>query len=411
MFNIQVARDDLLLALQAVSSTVGDNSQGLGDNCISITDLGNNFIQVYTSNSVEFSSVEIVLTKGSTGKSERMPFIEFKRFKTIIESIPKGEYVNIKASTNDIEIDYKTFGNKGKPIKLTGATNGMIPLPTFTTPTDLLCIDTILIKNSIDKICSITKNDPNNQYSGCFKISTDQYNVDFISIDNKNNRMCLCSGTNTNVNKGDMFLEADKFKKAFKQLFMEYDDIYMETNGNINRIMGNTKISSSSTILYSPTYYTRVLNATFPPVIKSMFDNVNDFVEIDKDELTASLIRIGAIEDNVIGAGTMELKIHNNVIDIIKTSQYGIVEDSFDTNTESSVSFNEVFKAKPLAEILKNFQSTPDVAYSHSSFEIGVGTNSVNNTNYYVLKEGSCKGSIDTKFLIIGLGQQTPNNP
>lgn len=410
MFNIQVARDDLLSAIQAVSSTVGDASQGLGDDCISITDLGNNFIRIYTTNSFEFSSVEIVLTKGSASKPERMPFIEFKRFKTIIESIPKGEYVNIKASTNDIEIDYKTFGNKGKPVKLTGATNSMIPLPTFT-PTDSLCIDTKLIKSSIDKICSITKSDPNNLYSGCFKISTDQYDVDFISIDNKNNRMCLCSGTNTNVNKGSMFLEADKFKKAFKQLFMEYDDINMETNGNLNCIKGNTKINSSSTVLYSPTYYARVLNGTFPPVIKSMFDNVHDFVEIDKDELTASLTRIGAIEDNVIGAGTMELRIHNNVIDIIKTSQYGIVEDSFDTNTESSISFSEVFKAKPLAEILKNFQSTPDVAYGHTSFEIGVGVNSVNNTNYYVLKEGSSKDCIDAKFLMIGLGQQTPNNP
>ena len=126
MFNIQIAKKDLAEALSYVESTVGNNSQNLGDDCVSVTDLGTNILEIYTTNSVEFSKIQVILTSGSVGKIERMPYVNFKRFKAMIDSIPDNEYVMIKATVNDIEINY---GTRKKPLKLAGSTNGIIPLP------------------------------------------------------------------------------------------------------------------------------------------------------------------------------------------------------------------------------------------------------------------------------------------
>lgn len=81
MFDIQLSRDELVKVLKAVESTVGDTTGSMGEDCISITDTGNSTIEVYTTNSIEFSCVSMVITSGSAGTIERMPCVNFKRFK------------------------------------------------------------------------------------------------------------------------------------------------------------------------------------------------------------------------------------------------------------------------------------------------------------------------------------------
>ena len=399
MFNIQIAKKDLAEALSYVESTVGNNSQNLGDDCISIKDLGTNILDVYTTNGVEFSRAQVVLTSGSSGKIERMPYVNFKRFKAMIESIPENEYIAIKATVNDIEINY---GTRKKPLKLTGSTNGIVPLPQVTG--NVININKKIIEQGLSQACTIIKDNGSNALTNCVRIHTDAFNVEMTAVDTKDNRMYVHKGVTTESNNGDVVIEANKFKKAFK-LFTNFNDLEFECSPSIIKVSGTDPVLSSQMVIKTE-YYSRVLTGNYPTNVSAMFNNVTEFAVVNKDELKASLIRINAIEDNMIGSGTMDLHIDKNLVNIAKTSQYGIVEDSFNLENEIGSPIIETFKAKPLAEVLKNF--TDNGAYgTPNTFEIGK-SNANSSSNYYVLKETGATGSM---FLITGFGSASPTNP
>lgn len=400
MFNIQIAKDDLAEALSYVESTVGNNSQNFGDDCVSITDMGTNTLDIYTTNGIEFSRVQVVLTSGSSGKTERMPYVNYKRFKSMIDSIPDREYISIKATVNDIEINY---GTRKKPLKLTGSTNGIIPLPQNSGA--VITINKDIVENGLTQACSIIKDDTNSALTNCIRIHTDAFNVEITAVDIKNNRMFVHKGVTTESNNGDVIIEANKFKKAFK-LFKDFRDLEFECGTNVIKVSGADPVNRSSQMIMGVEYYSRVLAGNYPTTVGAMFNNVTEFAVVNKDELKSSLIRINAIEDNTIGSGTMELKIDKNMVNIVKTSQYGTVEDSFSLENEIGTPIIETFKAKPLAEVLKNF--TDNGTYgTPNTFEIGK-SNSNSNANYYVLKETGATGSM---FLITGFGSASPTNP
>lgn len=396
MFNVQVLKDDLMLALSAIESTVGNNSQNLGDDCVAITDTGNNSLELYTTNGIEFSRVTIILTSGSAGKVERMPYVNFKRFKTMIDSIPDKEYVTIKASVNDIEF---TYGTRKKPLKLAGSSNGMIPLPT--TNGVEITINKDIIQKGLNGACSIIKDDGTSALTNCILISTNSYDVEITAADVKNNRMFLHRGKTTDSNTGEVLIEANKFKKAFK-LFAEFKDIIFENGQSVTKVSGSDALQGNTII--EAEYFVRTLAGNYPKTIANMFNNVTEYAVVNKDEVNASLIRINAIEDTVIGAGTLDLSIDRNIVNIVKKSQYGTVEDSFNAENEISTPIKDTFKAKPLTEVLKNF--TDNGTYgTPNTFEIGKSNINANG-NYYVLKE---TGKQETMFLMTGFGSvQTP---
>ncbi len=400
MFNIQIAKKDLAEALAYVESTVGNNSQNLGDDCVSLTDLGNNILEIYTTNGIEFSKVNIVLTNGTSGSVEKMPYVNFKRFKTMIDSIPDSEYVSIKSNVKDIEINY---GTRKKALKLTGSTNGMIQLPTAINGA-ILTINKSVIEKGLAGACSIIKDDGNSSLTNCIRIFTNAFDVEITAVDIKNNRMFVHKGNTTESNSGEVLVEANKLKKAFK-LFTGFNDLELECGTSVVRIAGADATNSSQMIVEAE-YYARTLAGNYPKNVSAMFNNVPEYCVMNKDELKASLTRINAIEDNIIGSGTMELSINKNLVNIVKRSQYGTVEDSFNAENEIGYKIKDTFKAKPLAEVLKNF--TDNGTYgSPNTFEMGQSNNNGNSANYYILKETGNTGSM---FLVTG-ATVSSNNP
>lgn len=399
MFNIQVAKHDLGIAIDYVSSTVGNNSQSLGDDCISVTDLGNNILELYTTNGIEFSKANIILTSSNATGVEHMPYVNFKRFKAMIDSIPDSEYVTIKANVNDIEI---TYGTRKKPLKLTGSTNGMIPLPQISG--SVITINKSIIENGLKKACTIIKDDGNNALTNCIRINTVGFDVEITAVDIKSNRMFLHKGTTTESNQGEVLVEANKFNKAFK-LFADFRDLEFESGTGAIRIAGADPRSNN--IILEGEYYIRPLSGNYPKTVAQMFGNVTEYSIVNKDEMKASLTRIDAIDDNNVGSGTMQLMIDKDIINITKTSQYGTVEDSFSAENEISTPIHDTFKAKPFAEVLKNFADNGSYG-SPNTFEIG--KNNMNaNGNYYVLRETGAQTSM---FMLTGYSvNNNPNNP
>ena len=394
MFDIQVSKDDLSAALAAIDSTVGDNSQNMGDDCISITDLGNNKIELYTTNSIEFSKVSIIITRGSNGTKELMPYVNFKRFKKMIDSIPSGEFIFIKSIVNDIEINY---GRRKKPLKLTGSTNGMINLPSVN-GTNSISIDSSILHNCINKVSAIIKDDKTTSINNCMRISADNFNVKISAIDSRYSRMFYSEFTNTIMNQGDIFVEVNKFKNAFK-LFANMDTIVFEDNQNLIKIHGEDPDNQISPLLEAE-YYLRKLVGTFPNGIDKIFNGVKEYATINKDELKASLARIDAIDDISTG-GDMNITIDKDFVNIVRTSQYGIVEDSFGLENKVSTPIKETFKTKAIGDILKCFADN-STYNTPNTFEIGLNTNGTN--KYYILRE---VGSSTNMFLITGSATST----
>ena len=216
--------------------------------------------------------------------------------------------------------------------------------------------------------------------------------------------MFVHTDVTTENNNGDVIIEANKFKKAFK-LFTSFNDLEFETSQNVIRVAGSDQVQSSQMIVDAE-YYARLIAGNYPTNVASMFNNVSEYAIVNKDELKASLIRINAIEDNTIGSGTMDLNINKNLVNIVKTSQYGKVEDSFSLENEIGTPIIDTFKGKSLAEVLKNF--TDNGRYgTPNTFEIGK-SNANGNANYYVLKETGTTGSM---FLVTGFGSSSLTNP
>ena len=390
MFNIQVEKEALAEALNDISSTIGANVNGLGDDCISLKDNGNYILDIYTTNTIEFSKISLAIANGSSGKAEQMPYINFKRFKTMIDSIPDGEYVNIKSSVNDIEI---TYGTRKKPLKLSGATNGMMQLPQFNSQ-NTISIDRKVISKALNDICSIIKDDSNNVISNCMRIYANGFDVEITAMDTKYSRMYMYSTKQSDANIGEVLVEANKLKKAFK-LFERFNSISFETNGTITKIYGTDPLSNSQMFMTAE-YYVRSLSGNFPKNISVMFGQGVEFSKINKAEIIASISRADAIEDNVIGSGTLELAIKDDMVNIVKTSQYGVVEDSFSAENVINTPIKDMFKAKALIDVVK--------CMSDQNVQIG----RLPNASCYVVKDGSTSSQGSFIISAVNANIQTP---
>ena len=332
MFEVQVLKETLMAALSAVESTVGDNSQNLGCDCVSITDLGNNTLEIYTTNSVEFSKVNIIVIMGSRNVIEHMPYVNFKRFKNIINSVDDNEYISIKSVVNDIEINY---GTRKKPIKLTGSTNSMISLVNnFGTPTTSLSISKTIIKDALEGSCAIIKDNKSPSINDCMDIEYDKNDITISSVDVTSNRIYCYRGETVDIQNGHVTIEANKLKKAFK-LFEPYNIVQFESNGNMIKIKGDDPMNKKDSLFESAEYYLRQIAGSFPPNLPSYTEpNRASMVTIDKANFVSSLERVKAIEDTTTNPGCVNINVFNDVINITKTTQYGIIEDSFGvTNT------------------------------------------------------------------------------
>ena len=61
MFDITIEQKTLAKALEYLEPTVGKGGNNLGENCISMKTTGNGSIEMYTTNSIEFTKLEYKL--------------------------------------------------------------------------------------------------------------------------------------------------------------------------------------------------------------------------------------------------------------------------------------------------------------------------------------------------------------
>ena len=391
MFDITIEQSVLAKALDYLEPTVGKGNTNLGENCISMATTGNGSIEMYTTNSVEFTKLEAIVSFGGNTQ-EQAPYVDFKRFAAIIKSIPSNEVISIKASVNDLLIN---FALKKTPIKLVGDSNGMIPLPSnnFVVNAQPMTIPYALLYNALNNVCCIITDSVSTPIYNCMRIYTDQTNVEITALDMNGKRTFVQSGLATGLNPtSDILIEASKLKKSFK-IFENYTEIEMVMDNNIICIKGDVPVSAhtqtANGMVSEIVYYARRLNGSYPTNIKSTFAPLPvEFSEINKEELLNSISRVKALEDSSTG-GNITFEVNGNTAIISTSSAYGNLEDSITTENTISSSFKTTFKYTSLSDIMKVIDT--------NSFEIGVLPNHPTN---YVIK---AKGNTDIMFTIPGI--------
>lgn len=390
MFDITIEQSVLAKALEYLEPTVGKGNGNLGENCISMATTGNGSIEMYTTNSIEFTKLEAIVSFGGN-TVEQAPYVDFKRFAAIVKTIPANEVISIKANVNDLMIN---FSLKKTPIKLVGDSNGMIPLPNNQFPSSgIMVIPQALLKDALDNVCSIITDSVSTPIYNCMRIATDQTNVEITALDMSGKRTFAQTGLATGSNPTtDILIEASKLKKSFK-IFEDYTEIEMSMDNNMIRINGDVPVGSyaqkTKGMITEISYYARRLNGSYPANIRSTFNPLpTEFSEINKEELLNSISRVKALEDNSTG-GNIGFEVNGNTAVITVSSAYGNLEDNITTENTISSSFKTTFKYASLSDIMKVINA--------NSFEIGVLPNHPSN---YVIR---AKGSTDVMFTVPGI--------
>ena len=397
MFDITIEQSVLAKALEFLEPTVGKNCNQLGDNCVSMMTNGNGAMVMYTTNTIEYTRLEVIVGMGGTSV-DQAPYVDFKRLKAIVSSIPANEVISIKASVNDLVISY---GLKATPVTLVGSTNGMLPLPlnNFTSAAMVTIPKDVVVKALNNATAIIVDNDSAPIYN-CIRIATCGMAVDFTAVDTVSKRTFMNAAVATQNNpQAEILVEASALKKSLK-IFCDFQDLDMYMDANMVRIDGavmSSNASKTNGMISSVIYYMRRLNGAFPPHIKNNFvPGPQEFCEIHKEELLASFARVKALEDSSTG-GQIGFEVNGSNCLITMKSAYGSVEDSIIMENVSTKSFKTVFKHQNISDIIKVLPT--DIV------EIGALPNHPSN---YVVK---AKGCTDVMFTVPTMIAAGGNNP
>lgn len=395
MFDITIEQSILAKALEFLEPTVGKNANQLGDNCIAMMTTGNGSMTMYTTNTVEFTQLEVIVGMGGTTVSQA-PYVDFKRFKAIIASIPANEMISIKATVNDLEINYAL---KGTPVTLVGSTNGMLPLPLNNfSSAQMITIPKATLLVALNNATAIISDSDSAPIYNCVRIATNGMAVDFTAVDTTAKRTFMNAAVATQNNPvAEVLVEASKMKKSLK-IFEDYQDLDLYMDTNMVRVDGavlSSAPSKTNGMISSVCYYTRRLYGAFPPNIKNNFTPMpQEFCEINKAELLASFARVKALEDSSTG-GQIGFEVNGSNCTISMNSAYGNVEDAVIMENVSSKSFKTVFKHQNISDIIKVLPT--------DTIEIGALPNHPSN---YVVRAKNCTDIMFTVPTMVG-----GNNP
>lgn len=399
MFNISIQQDVLMNALNFLEPTVGKNLSGFSDNCISIKTTGFGTIELYTTNTIEFTRVEAVLSSGVGGNTiEQCPLVDFKRLKTIIASIPSNEIVTIEEdASTDLHI---RFSLKKSPVKLTTVAGSAIPLPNNTFPmSSAITVPKTPIKEAADNAASIMENSTSAIIYNCMRIYTTGNLIEVTGLDMAGKRTFVQTFNATNNNPtGDVLVEASKLKRSMK-IFVDFNELEFMMDNTMIMIAGVDPVSQlqqkTNGMIPEVHYYCRRLTGAFPNNIAANLTPAPlEYVEINSQDMKECFARVKAIEDNT-STGAIGFESNGNDVVIVYNSTYGSIEDNIPTENLGHVqSFKTTFNYSQFNEIIKTLNS--------EVFEIGVLPN--HPTNFVV----KAKADNNVMFTIPAMAVPTP---
>lgn len=389
MFDITIEQKTLFKALEYLEPTVGKGNNNLGENCICMKTTGNNSIEMYTTNTIEFTRLEAIV--GSGGNTiESAPLVDFKRFKAIIATIPENEFVSLKAGVNDLFIN---FSLRKTPLRLTGIATGMIALPNNALPqSSTISIPRLYLQSVLSDFNKMITETQSAPIYNCMRIDTSANNIEITAVDMNGHRTMARSGlATTNNPTATVLIEIAKFNKSVK-IFEEFDEVELSMDNAI--ICANGAVSNNNTktagMINGISYYTRRLTGAFPANIRqNMVPLPTEFAEINIEELQKVFQRVKAIEDDA-SKGLVRFDANNNNVTISYNTTHGDLEDNIQLDNTISKQIATVFKYDNFGDIIGVLKT----ASTSGVIEIG---ELANFRNHFIVK---AKGNDTTLFTL-----------
>lgn len=410
MFEIVILQETLKTVLDYLSPTVGKNSQNLGDDCISLESTDTGSCILYTTNTLESTVIEVICSNST--KAATAPFVNFKRFKGIIDSIPSNEYITIKEAPAQNQL-LITFSMRKTPIVINASNNGMIQKPIIVDalPSQMIDFPVEFFNQIVTKSASIINDSPTVQIMNCIKITVSNPEVTAEAIDVNSKRTFMMTDTFGLCRTPETFLiEASKMVKSLKLLedFSDFeighDSSFIIIKGGNRPAIYNRKHQAISNDIINVSYVLRQLSGTFPNVAQyySATYQPTEYITINKSDVINSITRIKALGDDVSLQRGISIKADKNEFSVSFNSQYGQLDDPIDVLNGIKGSFGMVFNHKEFEEILKNIPA--------DYIDIGLMTGSTSN---FIIKGNSTANGAYTgtdKFTMISKAtqQQTP---
>ena len=402
MSTFTVRSKDFKEALNKLAPIVGDNSQNLNDNCIFLENHPNNILAINVTNVNEFGTIDIVCSGNdfSNNGSNAFPIADFKRFKSIIDTIPDTDDVIVEGTPKgNLTIDYGT--RCGKPITVTAMTSQFLSKPGMVN-CDNITLETNILKDALQEAASIVQHD-DVTIASCMFVTIAGNDVKMISFDNSFGRVYKSeSQTKYNNSKVQFLLRVKKLNKIFK-MFNNADDIEINITKDFIEILQGTKTNASA--LDDIRYYIRRINVAFPTAFDQLFDVKSiEWATLNVDDTLNSLKRSLAIEDNDLTTEIVTVNIKGSDVTIHKNSQYGDMTDTISSSTPVSVEVTDQFKAKTLLEIVNNFKKD-----NISTFTIGkpiLNVSTTNSNGHFLLSQDGFNSP--SQFVLLGQGKTTP---
>lgn len=363
MFDITIEQPTLLKALEYLEPTVGKNASGLGDNCVSMRTTGNGSVEMYTTNTIECTVVEAIVAMGG-GSIEQCPYVDFKRLKSIVSSIPENEVISLKAAVNDVMLN---FGRQAKPMKIVGGNNGMIPLPTNTFGSTA-SIPKTLVKDALNRVCAIVSDTSSSPIYNCIRFYTDKTNVEITALDVNCKRTFAQFGQATSNNPTqEILVEASKLKKSMR-LFEDFNEMDFSMDTHMILVEASDPVSQYSMktkgMINGIKYYCRRLSGAFPAnIAQNFYPQPHEFIEVNRQEMLDCFSRVRAIEDQT-SANLIDFEAAGTGINIVMNTTLGSIEERVGAVNALATGFKTVFKYPNISDILKTMDSP--------TFEIGI---------------------------------------
>ena len=361
MFEITVLQESLMVALEYLAPTIGNNNFNLGDDNVSLESNNNGSCVLYTTNTIETTEVEVICSNiSSVGKA---PNINFKRFKGIIASIPKTEYITLKEGINELLI---SFSGSKKPVAIKESSNPIVAKQNILTtpPSQMIELPVDFFREIINKSNSIIHNDSKTLITNCVNIVVDNPTITATAIDTTSKRtFMMTSDTGLCSTPVTFMIEVSKMVKSLK-LFEDYEELEIGTDGNSILIRGatkqtNKKYKNASDDIVSVKYCTRQLNGIFPDVLKFYQAPYNpvEYITVNKKDMLNSISRIKAIGDDNSFNNGITITANQDEFNMSFVSVYGEISDKIDVYSGIKGNFNALFNHTEFEEILKSISS------------------------------------------------------
>jgi hypothetical protein len=375
-----------MMVLNYLEPTVGKNAMNLGDDCICMESTDTGSCKFFTSNTLEFAQLEVICANATV--TNKAPYVNFKRFKGIIATIPATEYVTI--SDNGVNELLISWAMKKTPIKLAGNTNGMVAIPNvfISEPLAMNDLPVQFLKDAATKASNIIQESVANTLMNCIKLHISNPDVVVEAIDVNSKRTFYMSQQIGNATTPQILhLEASKLAKALK-MFEDYPDIEIGEESNITLIKSSSPKNNQckSVDIIDTMYAIRNLAGTFPAVAQYFTPTYlpQEYIAVNKTDLLNSIARIKAVADNsTTVAPCITVKADKGEFNVHYGSIYGDIDDMIDTDNSITIPFGASFNYKNFEEVIKSIPSgfiDIGVMQKTNSNYVIKGSNSGNNT-------------------------------